>query len=527
MLFKGLSQVSMSRTSLTSIDLFAGCGGFTLGLNQAGIRTLAAVDNDPHAIKVLAANLPDVATFVEDITQLSCNALADAIGVDTIDLVVGGPPCQGFSHVRQRDGANSGPRLVHDERRDLFQQFLRFVEFFTPRVFVMENVPGIKSADSGRYYRAVHREARTIGYRVSSHVVHAVDHGLPQKRKRQLIIGVRADIGRFFRSSDLMSRCLDSQVTLWEAIGDLPPLAAGSGTDPCDRDLERLKKQLERYGSSFLSDVSEVHKEELITAHVARPHNERDLRDFNRLREGETAGQAIAREQEMEFPYDRSSFKDRFTRQHRNRLCSTIVAHLSKDGLMFIHPTQCRSLTPREAARVQGFPDWYKFTVPRTHQFRMIGNAVPPPIAHDIGVSIERFLNSQHSRRIQNPASQIEAANRIESLFEQLSDGVEISDISLREMNRIWRSILFLYPGLHPDDDDHGSQIIESEVPIEHPVFAKLSSYHELSGWPVELVPFLDEMRLRYMSDRIPEDDFYCAEASLAGLRVRTSVSHD
>jgi DNA (cytosine-5)-methyltransferase 1 len=121
----------------------------------------------------------------------------------------------------------------------------------------------------------------------------------------------------------------------------------------------------------------EVARASKLTAHRARPHSARDLGDFLLLREGENSATAMRAGVEFAFPYDKSSFKDRYTRQSRRKPCSTIVAHLSKDGLMFIHPTQNRSLTPREAARIQSFPDWFAFPVARTHQFRIIGNAVP------------------------------------------------------------------------------------------------------------------------------------------------------
>ena len=130
-----------------------------------------------------------------------------------------------------------------------------------------------------------------------------------------------------------------------------------------------------------------------MTGHQARPHMERDLRDFAKLGEGETGQHVLERGEKLEHPYNKKIFKDRYTRQHRNRLCSTITAHLSKDGLMFIHPTQNRSLTPREAARIQSFPDGFHFSVPRTHQYRLIGNAVPPLLGKSIGASIKKISN--------------------------------------------------------------------------------------------------------------------------------------
>lgn len=136
-------------------------------------------------------------------------------------------------------------------------------------------------------------------------------------------------------------------VTLDEAIGDLPEIAAGDERFERDYDRRRRNLHVARYGPRYVIDVLRVNEARRLTAHVARAHSARDLRDFARLREGENSREAIAQGEEMEFPYDRSSFKDRYTRQSRHELSSTIVAHLKKDGLMFIHPTPLRSFTSR------------------------------------------------------------------------------------------------------------------------------------------------------------------------------------
>jgi DNA (cytosine-5)-methyltransferase 1 len=305
-----------------------------------------------------------------------------------VDVIVGGPPCQGFSKVRRVDGANNGARFVHDARRYLYQEFLAYVAWFQPRVFVLENVLGLKTAAGGEFFTRVQAEARALGYRVHGEEIRAWHYGVPQKRIRQLIIGTRRELPiftalrfmpqRFAAPGDDLWEVLEPAVTLWEAIGDLPPLAAGEGTEEADYDPRRRQSQLARYGGRYLKRVLQIHRVRRLTAHTARPHSDRDLRDFARLNEGESSAAAMRRGVEFEWPYSKDHFKDRYTRQHRHRLCSTIVAHLSKDGLMFIHPTQNRSLTPREAARVQSFPDWFEFPVARTHQFRLIGNAVPP-----------------------------------------------------------------------------------------------------------------------------------------------------
>ena len=395
---------AMEKPGLTFIDLFCGCGGFSLGLEQAGFKELAAIDFDKEAVAVFKANFPDVPRVLErDLTKYKPQQLANLLNTNHVDLIVGGPPCQGFSKVRQVDGSNSGKRLVRDKRRNLYRKFLAYVEFFQPKIFIMENVPGIRSAVGGKFFSRVQAEARRLGYRVHGEVIHAWEFGVPQKRQRQLIIGTLVELplftGKLYMSpthsvqsnSDDRKRMQD-MVTLWEAIGDLPPLHAGGGRETREYDLERRRHQLERYGGRYLLDVLEVQKAVQLTAHRARPHLERDLRDFNRLREGEDSKHAIARGEKMEFPYDRDVFKDRYTRQHRDKLCSTIVAHLSKDGLMFIHPTQNRSLTPREAARVQSIPDWFSFPVSRKYQFSLIGNAVPPLVGKALGAGISRWF---------------------------------------------------------------------------------------------------------------------------------------
>ncbi|MHB8520235.1 MAG: DNA cytosine methyltransferase [Limisphaerales bacterium] len=182
---------------LTCIDLFCGCGGFTLGMERAGFSTLAAVDSNQEAVTVFRRNFPGVAhVFHKDLTGFPPVEMAQIIGAEEVDVIVGGPPCQGFSTVRQRDGSNSGPRMVQDKRRHLYRDFLRYVGFFKPKVFVMENVLGIKSAAGGKFFTKVQKEARAMGYRVHGQVERAAKLGVPQKRQRQLIIGTRSVIPR-------------------------------------------------------------------------------------------------------------------------------------------------------------------------------------------------------------------------------------------------------------------------------------------------------------------------------------------
>ena len=183
------------------IDLFCGCGGF-LGLERAGLRGIAAIDSNTEAVAVFQKNLPQIPFVLQKkIEEFPPKELARVMEIDRVDVIIGGPPCQGFSSVRMVDGANHGRRLVHDHRRVLYREFLRYVEFFQPRVFVMENVLGLRNAAGGAYFTAVQKEARQIGrqagqpgYRVHGQIEDAWELGVPQKRRRQLIIGVRNDL---------------------------------------------------------------------------------------------------------------------------------------------------------------------------------------------------------------------------------------------------------------------------------------------------------------------------------------------
>lgn len=227
----------------TFLDLFCGCGGFSLGLTRAGFRCLAAIDFNEEAVTTFKANFPkEILALRKDLTPAK---LAAKLGVNSVDVIVGGPPCQGFSTVRQVDAANHGSRVRKDKRRYLFRASLDYVAAFRPRIFVMENVLGIQSAAKGKFFTLVQAEARALGYRVQAQVEEAWKLGVPQKRRRQLIIGVRCDVpGYFPRELGPAARAGEAlSPKLWDAIGDLPPLAAGAGEDERDYDFARCARQ--------------------------------------------------------------------------------------------------------------------------------------------------------------------------------------------------------------------------------------------------------------------------------------------
>ena len=502
----------------TFLDLFSGCGGFSAGLSDAGLKCLAGVDHNDHAIQTFKNNHPpSTVSLVKDLTKFKPDTLAELIGTNHVDLIIGGPPCQGFSSVRQNSGSNSGERLIADPRRELYKYFLKFVDYFKPKIFVMENVLGIKKMQNGIYFTAIQNEAREIGYRVTTVEIKTWEYGVPQKRVRQLFIGTLSELPLFIpeqliKKTHSLTPSTDGLlpiVTLGEAIEDLPILQAGDERVVQDYDVALREKYLRKYSGQYLTEVLDIDHAEQLTWHCARPHNERDLRDFARLKEGETCSGALARGIEMEFPYNKETFKDRYTRQSRTGLCSTIVSHLKSDGLMFIHPTQVRSLTPREAARVQTFPDTFKFAGTRSHVFTQIGNAVPPLIGRSVGHGVLEYIQKSKTTK---PRTLITSSERmvVISTLESYINETHISPITLlddKKFKDLWKKIHSLLPNLHPESAlDNGKEI--SKIPNRNISFC-LEPFYVRSGWPVELVPIAQEANKRYKSGRLSISDYY------------------
>lgn len=553
----GSNRISPNEKKPTFVDLFCGCGGFTLGMLRAGFNCKAAIDFNPQAVATLKANLTDTKhsgfssvehALERDLTQFPPRDLEKLIGTNRLDVIVGGPPCQGFSTARQRDGSNHGTeRLKEDSRRHLFRNFLDYVEYFQPKVFVIENVLGLRSAAGGKYFTAVQHEARVLGrtkglpgYRVHPQIERGEKLGVPQKRRRQLIIGVRADLPGYFPTELKPAKRAALGAMLGDAIGDLPPLSAGEGEITVSYDIKRRESLFfggarDAIRRQFLKHVAEVDLSQNLTNHISRPHSLRDLRDFSLLNEGENSANAMRRGITFEFPYDKSSFKDRYTRQHRNRPCSTIVAHLSKDGLMFIHPTQNRSLTPREAARVQSFPDWFTFPKARTHAFRMIGNAVPPLVAEAVGSSTHAFLQafsapikatgSSDSAYI--PRTAAEAAARLNKLM--YCDRQTLRNLDLSTFTAGWHALLWLFPDLHPDNAlDHGEDQVEwpEAQTILPSLTAEKRHVFTRSGWPVALELIGHEAWRRKKCGALSREELYCVAAQRTGLAARQNAPY-
>lgn len=370
----------------TVVDLFCGAGGLSEGFRQAGFNTVLGVDQDPWAVKTFTRMHGNADNRrIEDLTGDMILTRAER---NTITVMTAGPPCQAFSAVAVGK-LKSLKRSVtmKNPLNQLFREFLRLVKEVNPAFFVMENVGRMFSIADGAIKKQIETELNER-YRVNFYFEDVVNFGVPQFRKRGIAIGnrigvINPELRHTHYDPELTTTASTGMmpyVTVKSAISDLPKIKAGEGEErmnyPHLSSLAKLSKfQVERRKHS-----------DNVNNHVARTHCKRDLGIFRMLK----PGQWIADLPCDCNPYRSDIFADRFKKQPWDRPSSTILAHLAKDGLMFIHPdpSQNRSLTPREAARLQSFDDSYFFEGPRTRQFIQIGNAVPPLFARAVASAI-------------------------------------------------------------------------------------------------------------------------------------------
>jgi DNA (cytosine-5)-methyltransferase 1 len=399
------------KEKFTFIDLFAAPGGLSLGCKMAGFKCLGAVDIDEIGMKTYTYNFPNTPVIIEDIRKLESKRLMKAfeISVGELDLLIGGPPCQGFSTIGRVKIASlvrtgkwnhmsiSVPRFIDDPRNILYREFIRLVRDLQPKFVMMENVPGMLSYRNGEIVQQIKGDFKNAGYKVDAKVLDAVNFGVPQHRKRIFFIANRINILNAFPEPthiDLDESVvpldkyfdagkIEKAVTVWEAIGDLPEINAGEGEEVSDYTKEPFTQyqRIMRNGSNKLYN------------HVARPHSDRDIKCFTIMKEG-MWWKDLPPEIKKDFGFRDDIFHDKLKKLRRDKPSWTVVSHLYKDGYMYIHPTQPRTITVREAARLQSFPDVFRFMGSRTNQFKQVGNAVPPLLARAVAESIKRSLES-------------------------------------------------------------------------------------------------------------------------------------
>lgn len=381
-----------------AIDLFCGAGGLSNGLMQAGFKVALGLDFDSHALKTFEANHPGAAVLQTDVRDVSGEDLLRAAGVSHIDLLAGGPSCQGFS--------THGKRLVDDPRNFLYKEFLRLVEELKPTTVLMENVKGLVISGKGAFKRQVVESFESLGYEVEGRLLHAADYGVPQRRERVIFAASRLGSKIEFpgmthgprESIAVQARQLLPYVTVEEAIGDLPQIPLDSKVEP----LPHAKTARSEYQDKMRYGSTEVWN------HTSRPVSDLAMSIISQVGPGEGLRSIPTENLPPRFHKMR-----RISSGELRRDCTTLYYRLSPKSPSytitcnfknvssgaFTHPFENRAITAREAARLQSFPDSFVFygsAIPR-----QIGNAVPPLLGKLMGEAVLDHIRSH---------SQVEAA---------------------------------------------------------------------------------------------------------------------
>ncbi|MCY3786609.1 MAG: DNA (cytosine-5-)-methyltransferase [bacterium] len=387
-----------------AIDLFCGAGGLSEGLESAGFRVALAVDLDEWALETHAHNFPGLA-LCRDLAEESVREEIARLleGVD-VGLIAGGPPCQPYSRAGRskiRSLVALGVRGRHDVRRELWRAFVDLVERVRPRAVVMENVPDMALGDDMVVLRVMLDSLERAGYEVDARIMDTWLYGVPQHRQRLILAGVRAGAGFAWPEAT-------EQITVRDAIGDLPVLEvmpdAPIGAEVVD------------YGTPEMSDFAKRARKGCVgaDAEVVFDHHTRAVRadDYEafRMMTSDTLYSALPDSMKR---YRDDIFNDKYNRLDWSSCARSITAHIAKDGYWYIHPEQHRTLTVREAARLQTFPDTFRFAGSRSHRFRQIGNAVPPVLGELIGSAILDGLRGEFRNLPSRSASRATVRDRL------------------------------------------------------------------------------------------------------------------
>ena len=365
----------------TAIDLFCGAGGLSEGFRQAGFHVLAGNDIDRYAAETYAATHQEAKFLPGPIEEISDTDFLRAAGLKRgeLDCLIGGPPCQAFSVYNHQRG-------MHDQRSGLFRQYLRIVEGLLPKWVVMENVTGITSVGNGQAVSQIIEGLGRLGYKVETRILKAEEYGIPQERRRIFFVGNRLDLPINWPAPTHGPECQKPFVTVWDAICDLPALE--NGEDPGrllpypgkpETEYQRLLRGSERIVWNHSAPrLAKINLERM--KHIPQGGSWRDV-PVELLPEGMKRAR-------------RCDHTKRYGRLHPEGLSSTILTKCDLHWGQYIHPTQDRVLTVREAARFQSFPDWFGFSGPRTEQYVQVGNAVPPLLGKQVADAI---INGSYS----------------------------------------------------------------------------------------------------------------------------------
>ncbi|CAM3726359.1 Cytosine-specific methyltransferase [Tsukamurella ocularis] len=405
-------------TKRTAVSLFSGCGGFCDGVRQAGFEVLAAVELDRFASETYRANFPEVPLYEGDVHHFLDEDSAEWSATDgerferlkatQIDLLFGGPPCQGYSQI--------GTRILDDPRNELYLQYIRLLKMLRPKVFLMENVPNMLLIGKGRFKREVLEALADAGYRNSGvQVVSSDDYGVPQVRRRAIFFGVRDDIDPDESAEELLAKFLVEEKraapTAWDAISDLPE-ATAIHYEPLPYPRSRRKSEfldemrLDRNGSWYSASSK---KERSRTAY-AKLHNHHTKEIQARRKALIALLKPGAKGDSLPKNVWNGLRPEKWRRLPVDRPAYTILAQMHRDLSEWVHPKYERWITVREAARLQSFHDGFVFETSEWQMLKQIGNAVPPLLGRAVASAamsvLDRIDEAQESgKRLPNLVS--------------------------------------------------------------------------------------------------------------------------
>lgn len=350
------------------IDLFAGVGGLSLGFEKQGFEVFLANEYDKSIAAAYTENHKNTKMIVGDITSLD---LKETFGpyAGKIDVVIGGPPCQGFSQKGQR-------KTIHDERNFLFKYYVAVVELVKPKYFVMENVPNLLTAESGYFFKEIEELFNKMGYSLEHGVLNASDYGVPQNRRRAVIIG------KLNGAAPKLPEPQSKKVTIWDAISDLAYLESGEGTDE------------QEYRNAPESDYEKLLRGDSTTLynHIVTKHSPLALERLAMI--PPNAGKEVLPKEHL----TKSIYSGTWTRMRKDEISVTITTRFDTPSSgKFTHPFLDRAITVREAARIQSFPDDFRFVGNKGSQMKQVGNAVPPLLSAAIAKVIMNDIKEESS----------------------------------------------------------------------------------------------------------------------------------
>lgn len=357
------------------VELFAGSGGLGTGFSNAGFNIICANDVWEPASRTYVANHPNVKYIVEDISKVTGDELLDGTGYEKkdIDVIIGGPPCQGFSTL--------GKRFIDDPRNKLFKEYVRIVNEIKPKFFVMENVSGILSMEGGKVLENILESFKNIGYKLEYKLLNAAEYGVPQQRERTIFIGTRTNVKIEYPkpTHSITGENGQKSITLWEAISDLP---------------QSDEEEMVNYASLPKNDYQKLIRKncDTVTNHKPPVHNEKAKKMMKYIPTGMSIWNV---KEKVPIEYmPTSGYGNTYARLNPNEPGMTITRNFSCiSSSRCIHPYLNRGLTAREAARIQSYPDNYKFLGSKTDIHIQIGNSVPPILGEKIGNQIKNMLD--------------------------------------------------------------------------------------------------------------------------------------